>query len=143
MRSDRRKTTDRRREIISWPNERRVRPDRRLNNISVELIPFNEVYSHPITRDAFCNIREEGKPARQLREKDRQQQVSSRQTQCDQKSSPAYYPGINIFKRTQPVDVEQRKTHDRRTKNKKPPHDRRVRPDRRLNNLLVEWITFE
>jgi hypothetical protein len=143
MKSNRRRTTDRRRETISWPNGRRVRPDRRLNNISVEWIPFNEVYSHPITRDAFCNIRKEGKQVGPLRERDRRQQAPSRQTQRDKQRSPIKSPGINIFKRTQPADVEQRAIHDRRTKNTKPLYDRRVRPDRRLSNFLVEWITFE
>jgi hypothetical protein len=114
-----------------------------LNNILVEWIPFNEVYSHPITRDAFHKIREEGKYTKRLREKDKRQSASSRQTQRNEKHSPISSPGINIFKRTQASDVEQRTIPDRRTKDTQPLYDRRVQPDRRLNQLLVEWITFD
>ena len=143
MKSDRRKTTDRRREIISWPKDRRVRPDRRLNNISVEWIPFNEVSSHPVTRDAFCSAHKKGKNIEHLHGKDRREKESSKQSQCDKERSPINFSRINIFKRTQGSDVEQRKIHDRRTKNIELPYDRRVRPDRRLNNISVELITFE
>jgi hypothetical protein len=143
MKSDRRKTTDRRIEIITWPNDRRVRPDRRLNNISVEWIPFNEVYSHPITRDAFCSLRIESKNAKHFRGKDRREREFLRQTRSNKERSPTHSPGINIFKRTQRSDVEQRTIADRRTQNTKPTYDRRVRPDRRLNNISVDWITFE
>ena len=143
MKSDRRKTTDRRRGIISWPKDRRVRPDRRLNNISAEWIPFNEVNSHPVTRDAFCNARKEGKNMVHSRGKDRREKEPSKQARCDKERSPIIFSRINIFKRTQRSDVEQRTTHDRRTKNIKLPYDRRMRPDRRLNNISVDWITFE
>lgn len=143
MKSDRRKIVDRRRETISWPNDRRVRPDRRLNNISAEWIPFNEVYSHPDTRDAFCSIRREGKNAEPLRGKDWRKKGSSTQTRCDKQRSPIVSLGINIFKRIQKSDIEQRITTDRRTKNIQKPYDRRVRPERRLNNISVEFITFE
>ena len=143
MKSDRRNTTDRRREIILWPNDRRVRPDRRLNNISVEWIPFNEVSSHPITRDAFRSSRKGDKNVEQLRVKDRREKEPSNQTPCDRERSPRKSFGINIFNRKQNADVEQRTTAERRVNNIKLPYDRRVRPDRRLNNISVELITFE
>lgn len=122
-----RRIADRRRQECSWPNERRGRPDRRLNNIAVELIPFNEVYLHPKTRDAFCNIRRKDRKAVQLRENDTRLKFFE----------------MNIFRRNQRANVEQRTITDRRTKNIKQSYDRRVRPDRRLNNISVEWITFE
>jgi hypothetical protein len=114
-----------------------------LNNISVEWIPFNEVYFHPITRDAFCSIRTEGKKAGQLRGKDMREKESSRQTRCDKERSAIKSWGINIFNRNQRADVEQRTITDRRTKNIELSYNRRVRPDRRLNNISLEWITFE
>jgi len=142
-RSDQRKITDRRRQELTWPNERRLRPDRRLNNISVEWIPFNEVYFHPITRDAFCSIRTKSKRAGQLRGKDTREKEPSGQTRCEEQRLPIKSWGINIFKRTQKANIEQRTISDRRTKDIKPPYNRRVRPDRRLNNISHEWITFE
>jgi len=129
--SDQRKVTDRRRQVLAWPNERRLRPDRRLNSISVEWIPFNEVYFHPITRNAFGNTRTMGKRAGQLRGNNTREK------------EPTKSWASNIFKRTQKADVEERTITDRRTKNIKQPFNRRVRPDRRLNNISVEWITFE
>ena len=140
---DRRKITDRRKQQLAWSNDRRLRPDRRLNNISVEWIPFNEVSIHPITRDAFCSVRTEGKKAGQLRGEDTQEKESSRQTQSNKERSPIRSWRLNIFKRTQRVDVEQRTITDRRKKNIDVPYNRRVRPDRRLNNISLEWITFE
>jgi hypothetical protein len=47
---DKRKVTDRRIQIHSMPYNRRVRPDRRLNNISVEWIPLAEDKLHPAMR---------------------------------------------------------------------------------------------
>ena len=126
-RSDQRKVTDRRREIIWWPKNRRVRPDRRLNNISVEWIPFDEVNSHPITKDAFCSASRKDKTTVQL---------------CD-KGTRLKSHEMNIFRRNQRANVEERTITDRRTKDIKLPYNRRVRPDRRLNNISVEWITFE
>ena len=126
-RSNRRKTTDRRREIIWWPKDRRVRPDRRVNNISVEWIPFDEVNSHPMTKDAFCSASRKDKAAVRL---------------CD-KGMRLKSHEMNIFKRNQKAIVEERAMADRRTKDIKVPYNRRVRPDRRLNNISVEWITFE
>jgi hypothetical protein len=140
---DRRKITDRRKQELAWANERRLRPDRRLNNISVEWIPFDEISIHPLTRDAFCSTRTKGKKAGWLRGKDPLENESARHTRCDKKRSPIKSWGPNIFKRTQRLDVEQRTIADRRTKDIDVPYDRRVRPDRRLNNLSLEWITFE
>jgi len=140
---DLRKITDRRRQALAWPNERRFQPDRRLNNISVEWIPFNEVNSHPSTRDIFCSINRKDKKAVQLREKKAGQKEPSRQTGCEKEQSKIKSWGINIFRRTQRADVEQRTITDRRSKNIKQPYNRRVRPDRRLNNISIEWITFE
>jgi hypothetical protein len=129
--SDQRKVTDRRRQLLAWSNERRLRPDRRLNSISVEWIPFNEVYFHPITRDAFGNTRTMGNKSGQLRGNNTREK------------EPTKSWAINIFKRNQKADVEERTITDRRTKNIKQPFNRRVRPDRRLNNISVELITFE
>jgi len=114
-----------------------------LNNISVEWIPFDEVNSHPCTRGAFCGINRKDKKAVQLREKDAGQKEPSGQTGCEKEQSKIKSWGINIFRRTQRADVEQRTITDRRSKNIKQPFDRRVRPDRRLNNISIEWITFE
>ena len=129
--SDQRKVTDRRRQALAWPNERRLRPDRRLNSISVEWIPFNEVSVHPITRNAFANNRTMSKKEGQLRGNNTREK------------EPTKSWASNIFKRNQKADVEERTITDRRTKNIKQPFDRRVRPDRRLNNISVELITFE
>jgi hypothetical protein len=141
MISDRRKATDRRREILASPNDRRVRPDRRLNNISVEWIPFNEINNHPTTRDAFCSSRRNKGNAVKLHKTDTGPKEPPRQTRSGQ--AQIRFWGLDIFKRTQEADVEQRSMTDRRTKNIKQPFDRRVRPDRRLNNISLEWITFE
>ena len=129
--SDQRKVTDRRRQALAWPNERRLRPDRRLNSISVEWIPFNEVSVHPITRNAFANTCTMSKKEGQLRGSNTREK------------EPTKSWASNIFKRTQKADIEERTITDRRTKNIKQPFDRRVRPDRRLNNISVELITFE
>lgn len=141
MNSDRRKLNDRRREIIARSKERRFRPDRRLNNIAVEWILFNEIHNHPTTRDAFCSFRRNKNKAVNLHKKDTGQKDPPRQTRSGQEQIKSW--GLNIFKRTQEADVEQRSMTDRRTKNIKQPFDRRVRPDRRLNNISLEWITFE
>jgi hypothetical protein len=141
MKSDRRKPNDRRKGIIARPNDRRVRPDRRLNNISVEWIPFNEINTHPSTRGAYCNRNRKNTKAVKLHGKDGGQKQFPRETRCEQAQIKSW--GLNIFKRTQGADVEQRRITDRRTKDIKQPFERRVRPDRRLSNISVEWITFE
>ena len=143
MRADRRKITDRRRLGLAWQNDRRLRPDRRLNNISVEWISHDEIKSHPNTWDAFCSINRKSTNAVQLHDKGREQKEPSGQTRYGkQRAHPSSWE-LNIFKRTQRMDVEQRAITDRRTKNLNQPFERRVRPDRRLNNISLEWITFE
>ena len=129
--SDLRKNADRRREDRKCPKDRRIRADRRLNNISVEWIPFDEVYTHPSTRDAFCSINRNDKNTAPI------------PARCEKRPSLIKSWRINIFKRTQSTDIEERTITDRRTKNVKVPYNRRVRPDRRLNNISVQWITFE
>ena len=52
-----RKVTDRRTKEQKHRHDCRVRPDRRLNNISVEWVPFNEVTFRPTIKDALCNHR--------------------------------------------------------------------------------------
>jgi len=114
-----------------------------LKNILVEWIPFNAVNTHPSTRGAFCSINKKGKKAVQLREKDTGQKEPSRQTRCEKERAQIKSWRFNIFKRTQRADVEERTITDRRTKNIKQPFNRRVRADRRLNNISLEWITLE
>ena len=140
---DRRRIADRRRQALVCPKDRRFRADRRLNNIAVEWIPFDEVHSHPSTREAFCRISRKNKMATPLRAKDTREHGLSRQASREKEPSPVRSWRINIFKRTQRTDVDQRTIADRRTKNIMQPFNRRVRPDRRLNNISVEWITFE
>jgi hypothetical protein len=140
--SDSRRITDRRRYQIARCRDRRVRADRRLNNISVELIPFNEVHSHPVTRDLFCSLHGTEKKAVWLPAKDARDEQRSKTGRGGTERRPTKSPRINIFERNQKVHVEQRKMTDRRTQNIKLRYDRRVRPDRRLNNISVEWIGF-
>jgi hypothetical protein len=142
-RADLRRITDRRRQSRAWPTERRFRADRRLNNISVEWIPFDEVYSHPGTRDAFCSIGRKNSKTVHPPAKDARKRGLSGQTRCDKERSQKRPWRIDIFKRTQRSYVEQRTITDRRMKNIKLPYNRRVRPDRRLNNISLEWITYE
>lgn len=52
---DRRIGADRRALDLKLPYDRRVQPDRRLNNISVEFIPIGEVTLHPTLRNALRN----------------------------------------------------------------------------------------
>ena len=47
-----RRTSDKTQDRIDKCN-RRISPDRRLNNISVEWIPFNHIHIHPLTRTVF------------------------------------------------------------------------------------------
>jgi hypothetical protein len=134
---------DRRRQARGYPKDRRVRADRRLNDISVEWIPFDEVHSHPSTRDAFSRISRKDRKAAPVPARDARVKGLSRQSRCEKEPSPRRSWRIDIFQRTQTTAVEQRKITDRRTKNLKLQYNRRVRPDRRLNNICVEWITFE
>ena len=54
---ERRKTTDRRandyRQDSQYRCNRRIRPDRRLNNIVIEWIPMEHILLHPATRLVF------------------------------------------------------------------------------------------
>jgi hypothetical protein len=54
---DRRKGTDRRTQNLKLSYDRRVKPDRRLNNISAEWIPIDEVALQPTLREAFSSQR--------------------------------------------------------------------------------------
>ena len=55
--NDRRQTAERRANITEQDRQfkcsRRVQPDRRLNNIKVEWIPFSHINLHPMTRLVF------------------------------------------------------------------------------------------
>lgn len=50
---DRRKIAERRTREQKLPYNHRIRPDRRLNNISVEWIPISEIDMHPALREAL------------------------------------------------------------------------------------------
>ena len=140
MRSDSRRIKDRRRHNLVWEKERRVRPDRRLNNISVEWIPFGEVYSHPSTRDAFCSINRNVKTEVQSCHMDVREKEPIKAAWREKKRWPISGSEANIFKRNQSVRVEQRKGTERRRHKIKLPYDRRIRADRRISKISVEWI---
>jgi hypothetical protein len=119
---NRRNTTDRRIHEQKWRHDRRVRPDRRLNSISVEWIPFSEVISHPTIREAlrYRKNRNQAKGTTKIKK-------------------PA---SVCIFDNQWSPIVNRRNTTDRRTRQEKLPFDRRTKPDRRLNNISVEWIPY-
>jgi hypothetical protein len=142
-RVDLRKITDRRRQALACRTERRFQADRRLNNIRVEWIPFEEVYSHPDSRDVFRSISRKSKKAVQAPAIDARENEPSGQTRCEKEQPHVKSWRPDIFRRAQRADVEQRTTADRRTRNIKLPYNRRVRPDRRLNKIAFEWIEFE
>ena len=50
------------------------------------------------------------------------------------------YSVVGFFKYKLSDAVDRRKITDRRTQEQKLPYDHRVQPDRRLNNISVEWI---
>ena len=54
---NRRNGADRRTEEMKLPYNRRIRPDRRLNSISVEWIPDDEINLHPLVRRALSVVR--------------------------------------------------------------------------------------
>jgi hypothetical protein len=118
---DQRNTTDRRIHEQKWRYDRRVRPDRRLNNISVEWIPFSEVASHPRIREAL-SCRKNKNQAKETRKKELL-------LAC-------------IFENQCSPIVNRRNVTDRRTLQEKLPYNRRVQPDRRLNDISVEWIPY-
>jgi hypothetical protein len=118
---DLRNVTDRRTREQKRPYDRRVQPDRRLSNILAEWIPFSEITSHPTIREALSRRRNKKKA---IGTRIKEQSV------------------VGIFKNKLSVTVDTRKVPDRRTREQKRPYDRRVQPDRRLSNILVEWIPY-
>jgi hypothetical protein len=119
--TDRRKIAERRAREQKRPYNLRMRPDRRLNNISVEWIPFSEIAMRPTIRESLSNHR------------------STNQATLTHIN---FQSVVNIFKNKFNASGDLRKGGDRRIYEQKPPYDRRVRPDRRLNNILVEWIPY-
>jgi hypothetical protein len=120
--ADRRKIADRRTREEQWRHDRRVCPDRRLSNISVELIPFSEVALRPDIRDSLC-----------IRKKSNQSRGTKR---CEPLST-------GPFENQWSPPVDRRIVTDRRVRQEKHPYNRRVRPDRRLNNIFMEWIPYK
>jgi hypothetical protein len=123
--ADLRKVTDRRIHEQKRRYDRRVLPDRRLNNISAEWIPINEITSRPTIRKALicCRNKTMASGARERKRWRAEQSL------------------VCIFKNKLSSSVELRKVHDRRTVQQERPYNRRVQPDRRLNNISVEWIS--
>ena len=118
---DRRNTTDRRIHEQKWRHDRRVRPDRRLNSISVEWIPFSDVTAHPATQGV----------------------LSCRKSTNQTKSTPGKEQSLMcIFSNKYTGDADLRKATDRRKTQQSRRYDRRAHPDRRLNNISVEWIPY-
>jgi len=117
---DLRKVTERRTREQKWRHDRRVRPDRRLNNISVERIPFGEVTLNPAVR--------ESPPRGNNRNQEYRTPRIEHSLVCN-------------FKNKSGPDVDLRKVTERRTQQQWQSYNRRVHPDRRLNNISVEWIT--
>jgi hypothetical protein len=118
--ADGRNVADRRINEQKRSQNRRTRPDRRLNNILVEWIPFGEIALHPAIRESMMNHRSK-----------------TRMTL----SRKNYQSVLNIFKNKFDRSMDLRKVGDRRIHEEKLPYDRRVRPDRRLNNIVVEWFS--
>jgi hypothetical protein len=116
-----RKVTERRTREQKWRHDRRVRPDRRLNNISVERIPFSEISFNPAIREALC------------RGDNRNQAKGTPRNE---------YSLVCKFKNKPAADIDLRKVTERRTQQQMCPYNRRVHPDRRLSNISVEWITY-
>jgi hypothetical protein len=138
--ADSRRITDRRKQQFARVHERRLRPDRRLNNISVESIPFDEVCFPGGTQTISFHgpgKNRKSAPSRQMDARENGPTVKS----LRQKAWWALnHTGINIFKRSHRGHDEQRRISDRRMQDIKQPYNRRIRPDRRLNNIVVEWI---
>jgi hypothetical protein len=116
-----RKLTERRLRNQKWRHDRRVRPDRRLNNISVEWIPFSQVASHSTIREAII-----------CRNSKNREEVTPRMEQSL----------VCIFSNKLADSVDLRKAPDRRKQQQMRPYNRRVHPDRRLSNISVEWIPY-
>ena len=118
---NRREITDRRTKEHKRPYDRRVCPERRLSNISVEWIPFSEVALRPDIRKSLCIPKK------------------SNQSSGTQRCEPL---STGPFENQWSPTVDRRNVTDRRTRQEKLAYNRRVRPDRRLNNISVEWIPY-
>jgi hypothetical protein len=116
-----RKVPERRTRQQTWRHNRRVRPDRRLNNISVEWIPFSQVALRPAIRDSLSRSKNSDE--------------SSKTPRCEPLLA-------GPFENQWSPLVDRRNVTDRRTRQESRPYNRRVQPDRRLNNIFVEWISF-
>ena len=116
-----RNLTDRRIHEQRWRHDRRVCPDRRLSNISVEWIPFSEVTLGPDIRESLCSPKNNNQ--------------SSGTQRCEPLSTG---PFENQWSPT----VDRRNVTDRRIRQEKRPYNRRVRPNRRLNNIFMESIPY-
>ena len=119
--ADRRKIADRRTREQQWRHDRRVCPDRRLSNISVEWISFSEVALRPDIRESLCSPK------------------NSNQSRGTKRCEPL---SAGPFENQWSPTVDRRNVTDRRTRQEKRPYNRRVRPDRRLNNIFMEWILY-
>jgi hypothetical protein len=121
IKANRRKIADRRAQDQQRLHDHRVRPDRRLSNISVEWIPIWEVTLRPDIREPFCSPKNNNQPTE------------------TQRSKPL---STGLFENQWCPTVDRRKGTDRRTRQEKHPYNRRVHPDRRLNNIFMEWISY-
>ena len=118
---DLRKITERRTLEQKWRHDRRVQPDRRLNNILVERISFSKANFNPAIRKLSCSD-------------DNKDQAKG--TPRNEQSL------VCVFKNKSSSKVDLRKVAERRSQQQLRPFNRRVHPDRRLNNISVEWITY-
>jgi len=119
---EQRKVTERRTRQQKWRHDRRARADRRLNNISVEWIPFSEVSMRPAIRESLSRPGNRDQPSK----------------------TPRCEPLLaGPFENQWSPLVDRRTITDRRTRQEIRFYSRRVQPDRRLNNIFVEWIPSE
>ena len=118
---DLRKVTERRTLEQKWRHDRRVRPDRRLNNISMQRIHFSEATFKLLTRKVSCCG------------------INMKLAQGTPRNEQSV---VCIFKNKSGPKVELRKVAERRAQQQVRPFNRRVHPDRRLNNISVEWIRY-
>ena len=116
---EQRKVTERRTRQQKWRHDRRARPDRRLNNISVEWIPFSEASWRPAIRESLSRPGHRDQPSKTPR--------------CE----PLF---AGPFENQWSPLVDRRTITDRRARQDNRTYSRRVQPDRRLNNIFVEWI---
>jgi len=119
---EQRKVTERRTRQQKWRHDRRARPDRRLNNISVEWISFNEISLRPAIRESLSRPGHRDQPGK----------------------IPKCEPLLaGPFENQWSPLVDRRTITDRRIRQDNRSCSRRVQPDRRLNNIFVEWIPSE